>query len=85
MKTYLKFERISKGLIHVHHEDSPVFLELIHDVNGYWYVGFPPLINNNGTLPSHILRELADYLDEINKPWVDEINNYFDEHPTENA
>ena len=85
MKTYLRFEKISHCLIEVHYANGPAFLELIIDVSGYWYASIPLLNSKSGLLPAYVLRELADYLDAINKPWSDEINKYFDEHPTENA
>ena len=47
--------------------------ELIMDVDGYYY--FWP--SNDGCWPSHIMRSVANKLDEINKPWNDQINDYF--------
>ena len=47
---------------------------LIMDVDGYFY--FWP--SNDGCWPSHIMHSIANKLDEINKPWNDEINDYFD-------
>ena len=47
--------------------------ELIMDVDGYYY--FWP--SNDGCWPSHIMRSIANKLDEINKPWNDQINDYF--------
>jgi hypothetical protein len=44
------------------------------DVDGYYY--FWP--SNDGCWPSHIMRSIANKLDEINKKWNDEVTEYFD-------
>ena len=48
--------------------------ELIMDVDGYFY--FWPA--NDGCWPAHIMHSIANKLDDINKPWNDEITEYFD-------
>jgi hypothetical protein len=48
--------------------------ELIMDVDGYYY--FWP--SNDGCWPSYIMRSIANKLDDINKPWNDEVTEYFD-------
>ena len=51
--------------------------DFVKDVDGftYWW----PM--GGGYWPAHALRTIADELDRINKPWEDEINKYFEEHP----
>lgn len=36
--------------------------------DGYFYFYFPDILTA-GCLPAHILREIAEKLDEINEPW----------------
>ena len=45
------------------------------DVDGYYY--FWP--SNNGCWPAHVLRSIANKLDDINKKWNDEIEFHFSE------
>ena len=40
--------------------------EMLDD--GYWHYAMPR-VGVNGLIASHILRELADKLDELNEPW----------------
>lgn len=44
------------------------------DVDGYYYFEELP---NGGYWSAHSLRYIADKLDEINKPYDDEVNQYF--------
>jgi hypothetical protein len=39
-----------------------------HDCDGYFYYCFPNVLIP-GIIPHHVLRELADKLQEINEPW----------------
>lgn len=48
----------------------------IPDVDGYYHIDFSPS-REGGTFSSHEIREIADALDVINKPWDDHINEYF--------
>ena len=45
------------------------------DVDGYYY--FMPK-QNNGLYSDMVLMEIAKFLIELNKPWNDKINEYFD-------
>jgi len=51
--------------------------ELLQDVDGYLY--FFPEIGRGGFWPSHMLRAIADKLDELNKPWNEEIGRMLDD------
>lgn len=44
------------------------------DVDGYYYFEELP---NGGYWSAHSLRHIANKLDEINKPYDDEVNQYF--------
>lgn len=46
----------------------------VFDVDGFVYY-WP---DGNGHYASHNLREIADELDKMNKPWQDRIDEYFD-------
>ena len=48
----------------------------IPDVDGYYHVDFNT--GSNGTLSPYALREIADALDVVNKPWDDHIKAYFE-------
>lgn len=50
--------------------------DIIQDVDGYYY--FWPA-EGGGYFNEFTLRVIADHLEELNKPWDDEINKYFDE------
>lgn len=50
--------------------------DIYPEVDGY-YVWVPPE-PFLGCWESHVLRHIADYLDEINKPWHDEVCQYFE-------
>lgn len=49
------------------------YFEASDDGLYYWWPE-----NLNGYLPSYLLRELADKLDELNRDWEKEINVYFE-------
>lgn len=50
--------------------------DFVRDVDGFWYY-WPT--HNTGHYSAHILREIADELDRINKPWDEEITAFFEE------
>ena len=41
------------------------------------YYDFWPLDYHGGYWPSHLMRAIADKLDEMNAPWEKEIDTYF--------
>lgn len=49
---------------------------VFRDVDGYYY-WWPENMDWSGSWPSHVLRDIADLLDELNKPWDDELKEYF--------
>lgn len=66
-------------IYYVIHENGVRCGDLFQKEDGY-YDWWPPK-SNGGCWPSYILRQIADKLDELNKPWDDEINKYFEENP----
>ena len=65
----LSYKQINNQLINVLTPNNLLVGELIMDVDGYFY--FWP--SNDGCWVSHILRSIADKLDEINKDWDNKI------------
>lgn len=53
---------------------------IIQDVDGF-YVYWPE--SGGGFLNEYALRGLADYLEEKNKPWTDQINDYFEKQSSD--
>lgn len=49
--------------------------DFVRDVDGYWY--YWPKGYSGGSLASHHLRWLADWLDQKNLPWDNEVNAFF--------
>lgn len=45
--------------------------------DGFYYF-LPPV--NSGFYAAHTLREIADFLDKVNKPWSDQIDNELNTH-----
>lgn len=43
------------------------------------YFNFFPDLSNGGYWPSHLLRFIADKIDEINAPWDKTVNDYFND------
>ncbi len=48
--------------------------------DGYWY--FWPAETNQGAYSAYNLREIADELDAMNKPWDDSVNEFFQSSST---
>jgi hypothetical protein len=47
------------------------------DIDGFYY--FLPNKNNGGLWHSHVLKAIAEKLDDLNKEWDENISKYFDE------
>lgn len=62
----LIYQQISQHKYNIVTGNQKLVGELIMDVDGYFY--FWPE-DNNGAWSSYLLRQLADKIDEINKPW----------------
>ena len=58
----------------LYYYNGPLMGDVYKEVDGY-YVFVP---KGSGFWESHQLRQVADYLDEINKPWHDEVCQYFE-------
>lgn len=70
----LIYKQINNQKFHVLTPNNHLVGELIMDVDGYFY--FWP--SNDGCWSSHIMRSIANKLDDINKPWNDEVTEYFE-------
>jgi hypothetical protein len=64
------------GVKHVYFENGVYIGDFVVAEDGYW-VYFPE--NKGGSWDEYILRLLLDKLCEMNKPWDEEVNKYFDE------
>lgn len=51
--------------------------DLVVGVDGF-YVYWPA--RSDGYWDSHTMRKIADKIDELDKPWQDNINEYFEQH-----
>ena len=69
----LIYKQTDSQMIRVCTPNDLVVGELIMDVDGYYYFW----TSNNGCWPAHVLRSIADKLDDINKKWNDEIEYHF--------
>ena len=69
----LIYKQTNNQKFHVLTPNNHLVGELIMDVDGYFY--FWP--SNDGCWPSHIMRSIANKLDDINKPWNDAVTEYF--------
>lgn len=67
-------KEITPSLFEIMFKDI-VLGEAIRDVDGYFYFIFKKPMD--GTWSPWVLRAIADMLDEMNKPWDDQINEYF--------
>ncbi len=70
----LIYKQINSQKFNVLNPSDYLVGELIMDVDGYFY--FWP--SNDGCWSSHIMRSIANKLDDINKQWNDNITEYFD-------
>jgi len=81
---YLTLEEITKTHLKVFWGENGKYIgDFIVDDDGFFY--FWPLKDNWwGCWASYILREIADKLDELNQPWSDQIDQYFEEQRQNN-
>ena len=77
-KQYISFNKINNQKYDVIFENGIKLGELLMDCDGYFYFWFERC---DGSWESWVLRIICDKMDEINKPWNDEIYKYFNEHP----
>lgn len=71
----LNYNKQKNGSYSVLNNNGDLIGEFILDDDGYYYFYIPNV--QTGIWASHVLREVADKLDELNKPWDDNINDYF--------
>ena len=69
----LNYEQADSEMIKVLTPNNKVVGYLIVDVDGYFY--FWP--SNEGCWSAHMMRTIANKLDEVNKKWDDQIHEYF--------
>ena len=69
----LNYEQADSEMINVLTPNNKVVGYLIVDVDGYFY--FWP--SNEGCWSAHMMRTIANKLDEVNKKWDDQITEYF--------
>lgn len=82
-----QFPRINKDTVveaispvyHYHHANGVYLGSFIVMEDGYYH--FWPDHSKGGCWSSHVLREIANKLDELNKPWDEEIQKYFRDNP----
>lgn len=71
----MTIERIKDQLAYIAYHDNGVKLgEIIMSEDGY-YVFFPEL--REGFWEAYVLRQIADKVDEMNKPWDDQVKQFF--------
>lgn len=72
----ITFTLIDKTKYQIHHENGVWLGDLLMKEDGFfdWWL---PLPYGGGCWSSHILRAIADKLDEINKDWEMEIERAF--------
>ena len=66
----LIYQQINQQKYSVRTKNGKLIGEFIRDVDGYFYFWSE---NNLGAWPSHLLRDIADKLDEINQLWDEHI------------
>jgi len=64
------YKQINQQKYSVRNKNGKLIGEFIRDVDGYFYFWSE---NNLGAWPSHLLRDIADKLDEINQLWDEHI------------
>jgi hypothetical protein len=68
----LIYQKVDPQKYNVVTKNEKLVGELIMDVDGYFY--FWPE-DSTGAWTPYILRQLADKMDEINKPWDEQVEN----------
>ena len=64
------YQQINQQKYSVRTKNGKLIGEFIRDVDGYFYFWSE---NNLGAWPSHLLRDIADKLDEINQLWDEHV------------
>lgn len=80
---YITLEEVTKTHQKVFWGENGKYIgDFIVDDDGFFY--FWPLKDNWGCWASYSLRAIADKLDELNQPWSDQIDQYFEEQRQNN-
>jgi major membrane immunogen (membrane-anchored lipoprotein) len=74
-KYQLDYKKYADGNIQVYYTNG-VFMGNLEVGDDGYYVWWDDK-NNSGYVPSWILRELADKLDELNKEWDEGVKEFF--------
>lgn len=74
----MKYEKKDDNQFIVYYENGARLGEILREVDGYFYFFPEPM---GGFWQSHGMREIADKMDEMNKPWDQEIDLYFRNNP----
>jgi len=74
-KTQLTFTKINDVVIDISFNNCDLGkLCCMEDGFFYWY---PPKFDGDGLIDTWILKQIYEYADELNRPWNEEINVYF--------
>ena len=74
----MTFNKINDQKYQVIYDNGVYIGDLLVEVDGF-FVYYP--IQNGGAWESHVMRAIADKLDELNKPWQQQIDKHFNERP----
>jgi hypothetical protein len=69
------YTKINNSHYQVNHTNNVLMGDIMMDNDGFFYF-WPDL--KGGFWEAYILLELGNKLNELNKPWEDEVNKYFD-------
>ena len=75
MTKYLTFIE-HNGKYNILYENGVYLGDIIQKEDGF-YDWWPPFPSNGGCWSSYVLREIADKIDELNKPYEKELEDYF--------
>lgn len=81
MPNRISLEKVSPAEYKVKGHNGVYIGDFLRKEDGYFDF-WPDL--KGGFWPSYMLRALADKLDELNKPWDDDIKKYFSEQEENN-
>ena len=67
----IKIEKINEGCYKVYYHNGVLLGDFIYSEDGYLH--FWPDKTRTGAWSSHVLKEIAEKLDELNKWWDDQV------------
>ena len=68
------YKKLNSAIYDVIYENGVKLGHLLREVDGF-FVWYPPHPSNGGAWNSHIIRNIANKLDELNKEWEEFVNN----------